>query len=558
MTQCRGSDPEEVDPWFLFDEQDQAKLDTPQNAPSIKRDLADIKERGKLVALTTFSSTTYFMYRGRPMGFEYELLKRLAKELDVKLEIRIVKNLDEIFQMLNDGEGDLIAYNLTVTRSRSQMVDFTEHLMTSRQMLVQRKPEGWRQMTRDQIHDRLIRNPLELEAETVYVRKETSYFERLQALQDEIGGEIHVKTVPGKMETEKLIQMVADGAIDYTVADEEIARLNATYHKNLDVGTPISFPQRVAWAVRENSPELKAAVNDWLRREKKTLHYALVYNKYFKNRKAFNKRFASDSYVLRSGKISAYDDLIKEYAQKIDYDWRLVTAQIYQESRFRPKVKSWMGAVGLMQVLPSTAARFGIRNLRHPESNIKAGTAYLGFLDRFWKKHIADSAQRLRFVLASYNAGLGHVADARRLAKKYGRNPDIWENNVDTFLLLKAQRRYYLDPVSRYGYCRGSEPYKYVREILERYQSYRQFFREQQMEADSNAKLSHRLPAPPPAPSADIPFSWIPNRLPYHPEWITWNSFIAIWPPRPGPTRSISPMYTWSPRWPGTWPRRVV
>ena len=464
--------------------------------PSVQRDLEAIKARGKLVALTTFSSTSYFVYRGKPMGFEYELLKDFARQMDLKLEIRIVKNLDRIFEMLNKGEGDLIAYNLTITRPRRQKVDFTSHLMTSRQMLVQRMPEGWRQMRRDRIERMLIRNPLELEAETVHVRQATSYYQRLQSLQDEIGGNIHIETVPGNVGTESLIQMVANKEIDYTVADEEVARLNATYHKNLDVSTPISFAQRVAWAVRKNSPELKQAINQWLKKEKKTLDYRLVYNKYFKNRKAFHRRFASESYVLRSGKISAYDNLIKRYAQKVGYDWRLIASQIYQESRFRTTAKSWMGAVGLMQLLPGTAARFGIRNLTHPESNIKAGTAYLGFLDAYWKKYIPDSAERVRFVLASYNAGLGHVADARRLADKYGRNPNLWQNNVDTFLLLKADRQYYLDPVVRYGYCRGSEPYQYVHEILDRYNAYKQFFIEEEKKQDSAAVLSDHQTRP--------------------------------------------------------------
>jgi membrane-bound lytic murein transglycosylase F len=244
--------------------------------------------------------------------------------------------------------------------------------------------------------------------------------------------------------------------------------------------------------VRKNSPKLLEAANEWLREEKKSLEYRLVYNKYFKNQKASSRRFASDYYSLRSGKISAFDDILKEYASKADMDWRLLAALVYQESRFDPNAQSWMGAQGLMQVLPSTAQRFGIRNLRHPESNVKAGTAYLQFLNRFWAKEIPDSAQRIRFVLASYNAGLGHVADARRLADKYGRNPDRWKNNVDTFLLLKSDRQYYLDPVVRYGYCRGSEPYHYVRDILERYESYQQFFRDTTAPGADSIQVFHR------------------------------------------------------------------
>ncbi len=168
-----------------------------------------------------------------------------------------------------------------------------------------------------------------------------------------------------------------------------------------------------------------------------------------------------------------YDDLVKSYSEGINMDWKLVSSLICQESNFNPSVVSWSGARGLMQLMPATAKMHGITQLSNPEQNIKAGTRHLKFLNKLWAKEIENKDERMKFILASYNVGSGHVKDARRLAEKYGKNPDIWEDNVDVFLKQKSNPYYYKDPVVKYGYCRGSEPYKYVNEVLGRYLQYK-------------------------------------------------------------------------------------
>ncbi len=436
-------------------------------------DLPEILERGKLIAILGYSPTSYFLYKGEPMGYEYELLQRLADHLGVKLEIVIENNLEKMFIRLNRGDGDIIAHSLTVTQARKKRVNFTDYLFTTRQVLVQRKPPQWRQMKLHEIERELIRNPIQLIGKTIYVKAGSSHYERLLHLMDEIGGKINIVTVDGDTTSEQLIQMVAEGKIDYTIADQHVAMINQAYFQNLDVKTPISLPQQIAWAVRKTSPQLLQAVNEWIAQMKKQDVFYVIYNKYFKNRSAFVRR-VKNIYSPRKGfQISPYDSLIKKEAKLLKWDWRLLAALIYQESQFDPRVRSWNGAVGLMQITPRIARKYGVRDMYDPAQNLHAGALYLKWLDDYWRQEIPDSVERLKFVLASYNVGIGHIADARALARKFGKNPSRWED-VAYYLLRLSEERFFNDPVVQYGYCRGLEPVRYVEEILERFTQYQQ------------------------------------------------------------------------------------
>lgn len=441
----------------------------------VEVDLDAIKARGKIVALTGYNAYSYFIYRGQPMGYEYELVKKLAKHLDVELEIKVVKSLNKMFTMLNDGEGDIIAFNLTVTKERARRVSFAMHHNTTRQVLVQRKPENWRRMRMEQVEDGLIRNQIELEGRTIHVRHGSAYIDRLENLSDEIGGDINIIEREEDINTEELIRMVAEGEINYTVADENIAKLNQAYYTNIDIETEISLPQKIAWAVRKNSPLLLNEINTWLEKLKKKTVYYVLYNKYYKNRTSYRSRLKSEYFSHTGGKISRYDDLLRDYSNQLNWDWRIIASLIYQESQFNPNAKSWAGAKGLMQLMPSTAAMYGVKNPKDPMQNLRAGIKYLNWLDSYWEDEIADSTERIKFVLASYNIGPGHIVDARNLAEKYDADPNLWYDNVEEFLLKKSKRQYYNDEVVKYGYARGVETVNYVRQVLERFTHYKQF-----------------------------------------------------------------------------------
>lgn len=456
-----------------------------QHAPKnpVARDLAEIKEEGVLRAITSYSSTSYFLYKGQPMGYEYDLLKRFAKHLDVRLEISVSNDIDTMFQQLFDGKVDLIAHGLTITNSRKEKVAFSEYLYLTHQVLVQRKPDNWRKMRWSKLQASLIHDPVELIGDTVSVRANSSYLDRLVNLSDEIGGDIYIDTLTGDLSTDRIIEMVASGELKYTFADNNIASINASYYPELDVSVPVSFSQRMAWAVRLNSPELEKNLNDWIRTMKDKVEYYVIYNKYFKNERDFRRRENSELYSINHNNISPYDDLIRASADSLGWDWRLMAAMVFQESKFNPDLESWAGARGLMQIMPSTAERFGVTDRSDPKQSIRGGTEILQLLwSRF--EDIPDSVQRIKFTMAAYNCGYGHVEDARNLAYEEGLDMYRWDDHVEETILKLSYPEYYNKPVVKYGYVRGIEPYTYVRQVFDRFNNYSHFIEKQMPEEE--------------------------------------------------------------------------
>lgn len=441
---------------------------------SVDRDLDDIREDGVLKVLVVYSSTSYFLYKGQPMGFEYELLTRLAEHLDLELELIISTDLDTQFELLNRGDVDLIGHGMTITNERKWEVDFTEYLYLTRQVLVQKKPDNYRKISWRSLQKQLVHDPIQLLDDTISIRRNSSYSERMRSLANEMGGNIIIDTLGSHLSTDEIIGMVADGKIKYTIADENIAKISASYLPILKVDIPVSFSQRIAWVTRKKSPKLRQAINEWILSNRNKALYNVIYNKYFENKKSFVRRVRSDFYSLNNEQISEYDDLIKKYAKRIGWDWRLLAAQVYQESRFDPGAGSWAGAKGLMQVMPATAEALEIEDITDPEESIRGGTDYLKMLyGRF--EDIPDSVNRVKFTMASYNCGYGHVRDAMRLAEKNGLDPVKWENSVEEALLELSDPQNFNKPFIKYGYVRGAEPTNYVAQIFERYEHYIQF-----------------------------------------------------------------------------------
>ncbi len=447
----------------------------PQNDPGPaagpSRDLPEIQKDGVLKAITIYSSTSYFIYRGKPVGFDYELLTQFACSMNLNLEIVVARDIDDLINMLLRGEGDMIAYGLTITKSRKELINFTKYMSKTHQVLVQKKPDNWRKMKLHEIKRMLKSDALDLIGDTVWVRKNSSYYERLINLMKEIGDTIYIKTLPGDMDTEEIIEKVSEGKIRYTIADYNIASILSSYYQDIDISVPVSLSQRLAWAVRKDSPKLLSALNNWILKMRRTDEYHYIYNKYFKNNRNFKDLKKSEYFSKETGKISPYDKIIKKYSAQVGWDWRLVSSIVYQESRFDINSKSWTGARGLMQLMPSTAKAMGIKNPKDPEQNIRGGIKYLKHIYDRWTD-IPDTIQRIKFTLASYNCGINHVIDAQKLTEKYKGNPLMWDNNVENYLRLLSKPKYYNDPVVKFGYVRDREPYRYVKEIFERYKLY--------------------------------------------------------------------------------------
>jgi membrane-bound lytic murein transglycosylase F len=465
--------------WMLFgctnSSQDSASQNTLENSISDHK-LDEILKRGKLVAITNNTPTNYFIYKGKPMGYQYELLRDFTKYLGVKLEIKMVNNISDAIDSLKNHKADILAMGLTIVSDRKKNIDFTLPITQTYQILIQRIPEDQLNSRPSSIEKHLIRDVTDLAHKTVYVEEGSSYVTRLKNLQNEIGEPINIRTYSGNITVDSIMSLVSSGEIDYAVSEDYTAKFFLKYHPNLDIKTPVSLTQNLAWAVPKNSTTLLDTCNSWIEKNKNSRRWAVLYDKYFKYTSSMNKKTNSE-YTMSNGTISPYDDLIKKYAGKIGWNWMLLAAQISVESGFKKDNTSWTGAEGLMQILPSTAAHLSkdSTNLNLPEKNIAIGTKYNKLLQEYWEEAGADSLEAIKFALASYNIGRGHVYDAQRLAEKYNLDPLIWENNVALMMKNLSKPEYYRDPVVRNGYCRGIEAYTYVDKIFHLYQNYRNF-----------------------------------------------------------------------------------
>jgi len=427
--------------------------------------LKKIQERGTLTAITVVNSTGYYLYKGIPMGFHYDLLKKFADYLGVELRILVTGDLTQAYRMINSGKADIIACDLTVTDERRDFLSFSIPLFQTSQVLVYRKGAY-----NPFLQQSAILTGNSIRQIEVYVPKASSFINTLQKFAKLKHGKVKIIEKSDYYQ-EDLIKLVSDEKVDYTVSDYHIANLICSRIGNLDYSTGISESQNISWAVDKDATMLVNELNKWLTDFKKTTLFKFLYKKYYQSpgNEEYTRKYLHSP---ESKKISKLDPYIRQYAKIINWDWRLLASLIYQESQFQSNLVSRKGAFGVMQLMPQTANYFGIDTLSSASQQILAGVKYLQFLERSFPD-INDSAQLIKFVLSSYNSGPGHTLDARRLAKKYNKNPNVWENNVDSFVLKKSFPKYYKDPVVRHGYSRGYESFKLVNEVIERFYHYK-------------------------------------------------------------------------------------
>lgn len=483
--------------------------------PPIERDFEDILAGDTLVVLMSSNSTSYFVYRGEPMGFEYDLIRDFADAHELVLRVRLVNHPDSLFPMLRRGDGDIAASRL-LPDTTDTFVSFTRAIYSESPMLVQaigepQLPDTVEDVieegesrsdtaspTLEQAPDprlappppeevtiraRRVETPRDLAGDTVYVAPASPERRHLMTLADEVG-QIHIVEVEDSR-VEDLIQQVAFAEIDMTVSPENLARLQADRFENIVIHPTLAEPQPVSWAVRPNAPILREALDEWIADSISEARYNALYQRYFNDRQGYRQRVESTYLTSETGRLSDFDDLFERYSLDIGWDWRLLASLAYQESRFDPRARSWAGATGLIQLMPPTAREFGVTNMLDPEDNVAGGTRFIAWLQNYWHDRIEDEDQRIRFVLASYNTGHGHVEDARRLAAADGLDDTYWPD-VAFWLLQKSDPAVYQNPIVRYGYSRGIEPVTYVQVILERFDHYRQFVRPEDYEREAD------------------------------------------------------------------------
>ena len=419
-------------------------------------DWAEIKKRKVLRVLTRNSAASYFLWRGELLGFEYELMKRFAKKNNIHVEMIVPPTRADLLTWLKQGKGDVVAASLTISAQRqAQGVNFSRRYNKVKEVVVARKS------------DDKIKNINDLAGRSVYVRPSSSYWQTLTQLKKD-GIDVVIKPAPEDLETEEIIEKVASGEYDLTVADSHIVAIELTIRDDIKSALEVKDNVLQGWVVRKDSSKLLAKLNAFVKKEYRGLHYNILYKKYFTNKHSINK-YVNARVDMGDGKISPWESITRSYASKYQFDWRLITAQMYQESGFDPKAKSWVGALGLMQVMPKTGRSMGFKDLQQPEKGLHAGVKYLAWLRERFEAELSVK-DRMWFILAAYNAGLGHVFDARTLARRKGLDPNIWFGNVEQAMLLLSKKKYARR--ARHGYVRGYEPVQYVRKIRDRYNAY--------------------------------------------------------------------------------------
>ena len=423
-------------------------------------DLPEMKRHGVLRVIARNNAATFFLWRGEQRGFEYELLREFADRHELHVEVVIAPQHASLFEMLERGAGDIAAASLPVdVPPRTSNVVMTRPFNYVYDNLVARHD------------DDSILGFEDLNARTVTVRRSSTHWRTLERLRD-AGLKVDIAAAPEDAETETLIAAVGEGRLDLTVSASHVLDIELGHRSDVRKAFTLRGPVPLGWAVRRDNPELLAALNTFLEKEYRGLFFNVLYQKYFENPVRMQHLREDRVDHEHAEGLSPYDAIVKREAAAHGFDWPLIVAQMYQESGFNPKARSHAGAIGLMQILPRTAKEFGVRNLRDPEQSIRAGVGYLSWLHSRFEPDLTVK-DRIWFALAAYNAGYGHVTDARRLASgQLGLDPNRWFDNVEEAMRLLSKRSYYRNTV--HGYVRGYEVVKYVREIRERYRSYLQ------------------------------------------------------------------------------------
>ena len=419
-------------------------------------DMGDVKKHRVLRVLTRNNAVSYFLLRGEAAGFDHDLMKRFADGLDVRLQMVVPPSHADLVPWLLQGKGDVIAASYTVTPERGKQVAFSVPYLEIQELLVQRASEP------------VLKSLADLRGRRIRVRAGTSYQTTLERLRAK-GAAFTMELARSDEETEQLIAEVAAGEVDLTVVDSHIYQAERVWRTDVVAAFPLEPGEKkqLAFAVRPKDKELKAALDRYVHQTYKGLEYNLSWRRYFEVSRIATELRAQDAGTLQG--LSTYDPLFRKYAKEYGFDWRLLAAQAYQESRFDPAARSLAGAIGLFQVLPGTARELGFQRLENAEDCAHAGIKHLARLaDRL--ETTLPVQQRMRFALAAYNAGWGHLADARQLARARSLDPDKWFKNVERAMLLLQQPAYYAH--ARHGYVRGTEPVRYVSEIQSRYENY--------------------------------------------------------------------------------------
>ncbi len=415
--------------------------------------------RGYIRVLVPYSKTYYYVEGMKRYGLAFELVNLFEQELNKQLKyyppkIRVIfipVSRKHILPLLMGGHADMIASGFTITPEREKLVDFSSPTVTGIKDIVVGGPAS-----------PPIRSIADLAGQHIFVRENTSFQASLLRLNESLKRAGHkpmyIDFTDPYLESEDIMAMVNEGMIPFTVVPEDLATLWKSAYTKLKVYTNIAVDsnQSYGWAFRKNSPKLKSVVNQFVSRIKKgTQTGNMIYDKFLKNKGRL--RNANSREALAD--LDRFKSSFKKYGKTYSLDWLLLSAQGFQESQLKQQTVSHMGAVGVMQLLPSTASHppINIPNVKTADNNIHAGVKYMRYLiDQYFAGEQMDSLNEQLFALAAYNCGPGNMRKLRRGARERGLDPNIWFDNVE---ILAAHHI-------------GRETVQYVSNIYMYYRSY--------------------------------------------------------------------------------------
>ena len=406
------------------------------------------------------NTTDYYVQNGETKGFHYDILRHYADSRGREIELELInEDYDAIHSCLQENQCDIVAMNISPHSNdscSSEPFFYSDPIIYNDIVIV--TPKDSKKSIEQQIAGGYV-----------CVRKNSVAAQALHLYRDTCGFAFIIVELPNSITSEQMFDDVAQGVFAGTANYRHKARTACYRMSNLGIKKKIDDNVPICWEFRSRGA--RDDFNEWLKEFKAQGNIAYLYGRYYRDRGA--------DHIIRyeqvySPRLSEFDEIFKNESKVLDWDWRLVAAVAYTESQFKDTIESGKGAYGLMQIQPEAAEQFGVYDYFRADSNVYVGVRYLSFLDKYFETYIKNSEERIRFTLASYNAGFGHILDAMRLAKEHGYSDTTWSGNVENFLLIKSQPIFQESPAVRNGKCDGKQSVDFVRRVLRSYRSYTQ------------------------------------------------------------------------------------
>jgi membrane-bound lytic murein transglycosylase F len=416
--------------------------------------LEQVKNKKSLHAIVLNSPTVYYFGNTNAEGFEYELLKAYSKNIGVDLSITVVDTISEALKLSSEGTGDITSAAITKTPKRESKYNFGPSYYQVQQQLI---------CYRDLLKEGKFPKSLEdLHGLNIIVGKDTTYEKSMQVLKKEDNNISY--EVSAEFSTSQLLEMVSKKIIDCTIADSNIFSINQRYYPSLLFAFSLSERKPLSWVMREDSGTLKNDMYRWLNKYIQNGDMAKLKDKYYGHINIFDYYNTVVFHKRIKSRLSKYKKYFKSASKKNNISWIYLAAQSYQESHWNPKAKSNTGVRGIMMLTLPTAKSVGVDNRLDAIQNIYGGAKYMAKMIKNVPPEVKGKDERMKFALAAYNVGMGHIYDARILAKRLHKDPNSWIE-IREVLPLLAQKKYY--KTLKYGYARGKEPVRYVDGITE-------------------------------------------------------------------------------------------